>query len=62
MKIGKAVERTSRCMELSDREGVEFLTKLFNVILESEKIREEWRKSILVLIFKNKDDVQSCSN
>ena len=27
--------------------GVTFLTKLFNQILETEEIPEEWRKSIL---------------
>ncbi|KAK3569392.1 hypothetical protein QTP86_027817 [Hemibagrus guttatus] len=31
-------------------------------VLESEKMPEEWRRSVLVLIFKNKGDVQSCSN
>ncbi|MCJ8748701.1 hypothetical protein PDJAM_G00167790 [Pangasius djambal] len=31
-------------------------------VLESEKMPEEWRRSVLVPIFKNKGDVQSCSN
>ncbi|KAK3564267.1 hypothetical protein QTP86_011987 [Hemibagrus guttatus] len=35
---------------------------LFNRVLESEKMPEEWRRSVLVPIFKNKGDVQSCSN
>ncbi|MCJ8739588.1 hypothetical protein PDJAM_G00048970 [Pangasius djambal] len=42
--------------------AVEFLTSLFNRVLESEKMPEEWRGSVLVSIFKNKGDVQSCSN
>ncbi|KAK3559797.1 hypothetical protein QTP86_020778 [Hemibagrus guttatus] len=42
--------------------AVEFLTSLFNRVLESEKMPEEWRRSVLVPIFKNKGDVQSCSN
>ena len=42
--------------------GVEFLTRLFNNILEGEKMPDEWRKSVLIPIFKNKGDVQSCSN
>ncbi|KAK3516035.1 hypothetical protein QTP70_002420 [Hemibagrus guttatus] len=42
--------------------AVEFLTSLFNRVLESERMPEEWRKSVLVPIFKNKGDVQSCSN
>ncbi|KAI5099850.1 ubiquitin-fold modifier 1 precursor [Silurus meridionalis] len=31
-------------------------------ILEGEKMPEEWRRSVLVLIFKHKGDVQTCSN
>ena len=42
--------------------GVNFLTKLFNQILETEEMPEEWRKSILVPIYKNKGDIQNCSN
>ena len=38
------------------------MTKQFNVILASQKMPEEWRKSVLVLIFKTKGDVQSCSS
>ena len=42
--------------------GERMVEKLFNVMLDSEKMSEEWRKSVLVLIFRNKDDVQSrCS-
>ena len=42
--------------------AVEFLTRLFNAILESERMPEEWRRSVLIPIFKNKGDVQDCSN
>ena len=31
-------------------------------ILESERMPEEWRRSVLVLIFKNKGDVKSWGN
>jgi hypothetical protein len=41
--------------------SIVWLTKLFNLIFQSNKMPEEW-KSILVLIFKNKGDVQSCTN
>ncbi|KAK3536884.1 hypothetical protein QTP86_027008, partial [Hemibagrus guttatus] len=34
--------------------AVEFLTSLFNRVLESEKMPEEWHRSVLVPIFKNK--------
>ena len=44
--------------------ALEFLTKLYNRAMESERMPEEWRDSILIpiIIFKNKGDVQSCSN
>ena len=48
-----------RC--LGDRTIV-WLTNLFNLIFQSNKLPEEWRRSILVPIFKNKGDVQSCTN
>ena len=37
--------------------AVEFLTQLFNMILESEKMPKECRKIVLVLMFKKKGDV-----
>jgi hypothetical protein len=39
-----------------------WLTKLFNLIFRSNKMPDEWRRSILVPIFKNKGNVQSCTN
>ncbi|KAG2458644.1 RTBS polymerase, partial [Polypterus senegalus] len=48
-----------RCLE---EMAVEFLTRLFNGILESERMLEDWRRSVLVPIFKNKGDVLDCSN
>ncbi|KAK3561697.1 hypothetical protein QTP86_012539 [Hemibagrus guttatus] len=65
MKSGKAVGPDDIPVEVWKCLGeaaVEFLTSLFNRVLESEKMPEEWRRSVLVLIFKNKGDVQSCSN
>ena len=65
LKSGKAVGPDDipveawRCL---GEMAVEFLTRLFNTILESERMPEEWRRSVLVPIFKNKGDVQSCSN
>jgi hypothetical protein len=38
------------------------LTKLFNFIFRSNKMPDEWRWSILVPIFKNKEDMRSCTN
>ena len=42
--------------------SVLWLTKLFNEILRSKKMPEDWRKSTLVPIYKNKGDIQSCEN
>ena len=42
--------------------ALEFLTKLYNRMMERERMPEEWRDSVLIPIFKNKGDVQSCSN
>jgi hypothetical protein len=39
-----------------------WLTKLFNIIFRSNKMSDEWRRSILIPIFKNKGDMQSCTN
>ncbi|KAI5618310.1 hypothetical protein C0J50_22292 [Silurus asotus] len=65
MKSGKSVGPDDipveawRCL---GEMAVEFLTRLFNTILEGERMPKEWRKSVLVPIFKNKGDVQTCSN
>jgi hypothetical protein len=34
--------------------AIVWLTKLFNLIFRSNKMSDEWRRSILVPIFKNK--------
>jgi hypothetical protein len=39
-----------------------WLTKLFNLIFQSNKMSDEWMQSILVPIFKDKGGVQSCTN
>ena len=65
MKGGKAMGPDGIPIEvwrcLVDR-AIVWLIKLFNHIFWSNKMTEEWRRSILVPIFKNKDDVQSCTN
>ncbi|KAK3512195.1 hypothetical protein QTP70_034966, partial [Hemibagrus guttatus] len=65
MKSGKAVgpdDILVKVWKCLGEAAVEFLTSLFNRVLESERMPEEWRRSVLVPIFKNKGDVQSCSN
>ena len=39
--------------------ALEFLTKLYNRTMESDRMPEEWRDSILIPIFKNNGDIQS---
>jgi hypothetical protein len=39
-----------------------WLTKLFNLIFRSNKMPQKWKRSIFEPIFKNKGDVQSCTN
>ena len=65
MKRGKAMGPDDIPIEvwrcLGDR-AIVWLTKFFNLIFRSNKMPEEWRRSILLPIFKNKGDVQSCTN
>ena len=42
--------------------AIVWLTKMFNNIFRSNKMPEMWRRSILVPIYKNKRDIQSCTN
>ena len=67
MKKGKAVgpdelpEEVWKCMGKME---IKFLTRLFNRLLISERMPEEWRRSVLIPIYKNKEDSQSqcCGN
>jgi hypothetical protein len=65
MKGGKAMGLDGIPIEVWKTPGdvaIVWLTKLFNLIFRSNKMSDEWRRSILVPIFKNKGDVQSCTN
>ena len=42
--------------------GIKLLTRLFNRLLVGEWMPEEWRRSVLILIYKNKGDAQCCGN
>ncbi|KAE8654551.1 Detected protein of unknown function [Hibiscus syriacus] len=42
--------------------GVKWLTNIFNIILKTVKMPEEWRESAVIPIYKNKRDHQSCGN
>ncbi|XP_074327960.1 uncharacterized protein LOC141665877 [Apium graveolens] len=43
-------------------EGEQWLTRLFDSILRTSDIPQEWRLSMVVPIYKNKGDAQDCSN
>jgi len=46
---------------LGDREIV-WLTKNFNEIMRMKKMSDEWRISTPIPIYKNKGDIQNCTN
>ncbi|KAK1661097.1 hypothetical protein QYE76_049256 [Lolium multiflorum] len=65
MKGGKSLGPDDISIEVWRSLGdvaIVWLTKLFNNIFQSSKMPKERRKSILVLIFKNKRDIQSYNN
>ncbi|QHN92504.1 LINE-1 retrotransposable element ORF2 protein [Arachis hypogaea] len=65
MKNGRAVGPDNIPIEVwkgLGEKGINWLTKLFNEILRSKKMHDEWRKSTLVPIYKNKGDIQICGN
>ena len=64
MKKGKAVgpdELPVEVWKCMGKMGIKFLTRLFNRLLMSERMPEQWR-SVLIRIYKNKGDAQCCGN
>ena len=64
MKKGEAVGPDELPVEVWKCMGemeIKFLTKLFNRLLMGERIPEEWRRSLLIPIYKNKEDAHSHS-
>ena len=65
MKIGKAVgpdELPIEVWKCMGEIGIGFLTRLFNKILVGERMPEKWKRSVLILIYKNKGDAQCLEN
>ena len=65
MKKGKAVGRDELPVEVSKcmgKMGIKFLIRLFNRILMGKRMPQEWRRSVLIPIYKNKGDAQWCGN
>ena len=42
--------------------GIKFLNRLFNRLLMGERMPEEWGRSVIIPIYKNKGDAQCCGN
>jgi len=65
MSSGKAVGPDNVLIEvwksLGDK-GIVWLKKLFNEIMRTKKISDEWIRSTLIPIYKNKRDIQNCTN
>ncbi|KAG8235168.1 hypothetical protein J437_LFUL015208 [Ladona fulva] len=65
MKNGKAVEADHIPVEVWKCLGEEDIDVLWNLVrkwAQQEKIPEEWRRNILVSLYKAKGDVQDCGN
>ena len=65
MQKGKAVgpdELPVEVWKYVGEMGIKFLTRLFNRLLMGERMQEEWKRSVLIPIYKNKGDAQCCGN
>ena len=65
MKKGKAAGTDELPVEVwkcMGKMGIKFLTRLFNRLLMGKRMPEEWRRSVLIPIYKNKGNAQCCGN
>ena len=65
MKSGKATGPSEVSMEMivaSGEIGVKVMTELRQQVLDGRGIPEEWKTSVIVPIFKGKDNVMSCGS
>ena len=65
MKKGKAVgpdELPVEVWKCMGKMGINFWTRLFNRLLKGERMSEDWRRSVLIPIYKNKGDAQCFGN
>ncbi|KAK4732038.1 hypothetical protein R3W88_025026 [Solanum pinnatisectum] len=56
-RLIKVRERRSCDMDQGKQAGMKWLTRLLNVIFRIVRLSEEWRWSIIVLLYKNKRDI-----
>ena len=64
MKKGKAVgpdELPVEVWKCMGKMGIKFLTRLFRLLM-GERMPEEWRRSVLISIYKNKGDAHCCGS
>ena len=65
MKKGKAAgpdELPIEVWKCMGEMGIKFLTRLYNRLLMGERMPEEWRRRVLIPIYKNKRDTQCYGN
>ena len=65
IKKGKAVGPDKLLVEVwkcMGKMGIKFLTRLFNRLFVGKRMPEEWRRSVLISIYKNKEDAQCCGS
>ena len=65
MKKVKAVGSDKLPVEVSKCMGemeIKFLTRLFNKVLVSKRMPEEWRRRVLIPIYKKKGEAQCCES
>lgn len=46
----------------TDRVGLEWLTRLFNVIFKMSKMPDKWRWSTMIPLYMNKGNIQNFNN
>nr|XP_009795786.1 PREDICTED: uncharacterized protein LOC104242434 [Nicotiana sylvestris] len=65
MSRGRAIGPNEIPVELwksVSKEGLEWIARLFNVIFRTKKIPEDWRRSTIIPMYRNKGDVQNYTN
>ena len=62
VKLSDLIVSLLKVWKYLGEKGVLWLTKLFNEILRTKSMPNEWRKSTLIPIYKNKGDIQNCAN
>ena len=61
-EVKNALRRMKKVWKCMGKMGIKFLTRLYNRLLMGERMPEEWRRSVLIPIYKNKRDSQCCGN